>query len=172
MWESWVLSLGWKGPLEKGAATHSSILVFWLGELHGMCSPWGHRVRHDWATFTYRIGLVVMHSQFLFIWKHLNFSLIIEEQLGQTQDSWLTVFSFTISSVSFSALVASKFSDNKWADNLTENDLQASFLLMFLRFFSLIFSSLIIMYVNVEIFELILRSWLSVLEVFIHYFFT
>ena len=97
-----------------------------------------------------------MHAQILFIWKHLNFSLIIEEQLGQTQDSWLTVFSFTISSVSFSALVASKFSDNKWADNLTENDLQASFLLMFLRFFSLILSSLIIMYVNVEIFELIL----------------
>ena len=64
-------------------------------------------------SLTYRIGLVVMHAQILFIWKHLNFSLIIEEQLGQTQDSWLTVFSFTISSVSFSALVASKFSDNK-----------------------------------------------------------
>ena len=27
MWETWVWSLGWEGPLEKGKATHSSILV-------------------------------------------------------------------------------------------------------------------------------------------------
>ena len=26
MWETWVQSLGWKGLLEKGMATHSSIL--------------------------------------------------------------------------------------------------------------------------------------------------
>ena len=25
MWETWVLSLGWEDPLEKGKATHSSI---------------------------------------------------------------------------------------------------------------------------------------------------
>ena len=37
MWETWVLSLGWEDPLEKGKATHSSILS----------SPWGRRVRHD-----------------------------------------------------------------------------------------------------------------------------
>ena len=28
MWESWVRSLGWEGPLEKGEATHSSILAW------------------------------------------------------------------------------------------------------------------------------------------------
>ena len=28
MWETRVLSLGWEGPLEKGMATHSSILVW------------------------------------------------------------------------------------------------------------------------------------------------
>ena len=27
MWETWVQSLGWEHPLEKGMATHSSILV-------------------------------------------------------------------------------------------------------------------------------------------------
>ena len=27
MWETWVQSLGWKDPLEKGKATHSSILA-------------------------------------------------------------------------------------------------------------------------------------------------
>ena len=26
-WETWVLSLGWEDPLEKGKATHSSILA-------------------------------------------------------------------------------------------------------------------------------------------------
>ena len=26
MWETWVRSLGWEDPLEKGKATHSSIL--------------------------------------------------------------------------------------------------------------------------------------------------
>ena len=26
MWETWVLSLGWEDPLEKGMAMHSSIL--------------------------------------------------------------------------------------------------------------------------------------------------
>jgi len=28
MWETWVLSLGWEDPLEKGQATHSSILAW------------------------------------------------------------------------------------------------------------------------------------------------
>jgi len=28
MWETWVLSLGWQDPLEKGVATHSSILAW------------------------------------------------------------------------------------------------------------------------------------------------
>ena len=27
MWETWVRSLGWKDPLEKGKATHSIILA-------------------------------------------------------------------------------------------------------------------------------------------------
>ena len=28
MWETWVLSLSWEDPLEKGKATHSSILAW------------------------------------------------------------------------------------------------------------------------------------------------
>ena len=34
MWESWVRSLGWENPLEKGMATRSSILAWripWTG---------------------------------------------------------------------------------------------------------------------------------------------
>ena len=28
MWETWILSLVWEDPLEKGTATHSSILAW------------------------------------------------------------------------------------------------------------------------------------------------
>ena len=37
MQETWFQSLGWKNPLEKGKATHSSM----PGEFHGLYSPWG-----------------------------------------------------------------------------------------------------------------------------------
>ena len=42
--ETWVRSLGWEDPLEKGMATHSSILAWkipWTEEPGH--SPWGHR---------------------------------------------------------------------------------------------------------------------------------
>ena len=59
MWETWVRSLGWEDPLEKGLATHSRILAWripWTERgqrsLVGY-SPWGHRVRHDLVTFTF-----------------------------------------------------------------------------------------------------------------------
>ena len=28
MWEAWLRSLGWEDPLEKGKATHSSVLAW------------------------------------------------------------------------------------------------------------------------------------------------
>ena len=40
MQETWVQFLGWEDPLEKGKATHSSILP---GEFHGLYSPWDHK---------------------------------------------------------------------------------------------------------------------------------
>ena len=47
MWESWVRSLGWKDPLEKGMATHSTILAWripWTGEPNGVQSMGLQRV--------------------------------------------------------------------------------------------------------------------------------
>ena len=49
-WETWVRSLGWEDPLEKGKATHSSILAWripWTLESMG-----SQEIGHDWATFT------------------------------------------------------------------------------------------------------------------------
>ena len=55
MRETWVLSLAWEDPLEKGMATHSSILVHdpmdsraWRAAVCGVT-----RVRHDWETNTF-----------------------------------------------------------------------------------------------------------------------
>ena len=52
MWETCVWSLGWEDPLEKGKATTP---VFWPGEFHGLCSPWGCRVGHNWVTLTHSL---------------------------------------------------------------------------------------------------------------------
>ena len=47
--ETWVQSLGWEDPLEKGKATHSRILarrIPWTIQSMG-----SQRVGYDWATF-------------------------------------------------------------------------------------------------------------------------
>ena len=52
MQETWVRSLGWEDPLEKGRATH---FIFWPGEFHGLYSSWGsQRVGHDLETFAFQ----------------------------------------------------------------------------------------------------------------------
>ena len=47
MWETWVPSLGWEDPLEKGKATRSSILAWRILQFMG-----SQRVGHDSATFS------------------------------------------------------------------------------------------------------------------------
>jgi len=48
IWETWVWSLGWEDPLEKGMATHSGILAWripmdreaWQATVHGVTKSW------------------------------------------------------------------------------------------------------------------------------------
>ena len=50
MWETWVQSLGWEDPLEKGMADHSSILAWripWTEEPGRLQSMGSQRVGHD-----------------------------------------------------------------------------------------------------------------------------
>ena len=50
MWETWVQSLGWEDSLEKGMASHSSILAWkipWTEEPAGLQSLRLQRVGHD-----------------------------------------------------------------------------------------------------------------------------
>ena len=53
MKETWVWSLGWEDPMEKGMATHSSITawrILWTKEPGRLQSMGLERVRHDWVT--------------------------------------------------------------------------------------------------------------------------
>ena len=53
--ETWVQSLGWEDPLEKGTATHPSILAWripWTERPGRLQSIGSQRVGHNWATFT------------------------------------------------------------------------------------------------------------------------
>ena len=66
---TWVWSLGQEDPLEKGMATHSSILAWripWTEEPGGLQSTGSQRVRHDWR------DLARTHTRFnliqTFIW--------------------------------------------------------------------------------------------------------
>ena len=48
MQNTWVLSLGWEDPLEKGMATHSSILawrILWIEEEPGRLQSMGSQSR-------------------------------------------------------------------------------------------------------------------------------
>ena len=50
MQETWVRSLGWEDPIEKGIATHSSIPAWriqWTEEAGGLESMWWQRVKQD-----------------------------------------------------------------------------------------------------------------------------
>ena len=70
--ETWVRSLGWEGPSEKGMATHSSILAWRI--------PMGsQRVGHNWAT-------------------SLSFTFFIERQTGECAGQWFffLIFIFKI----------------------------------------------------------------------------
>ena len=54
--ETWMWSPSWEDPLEKGMATHSSILAWripWTEEPGRLQSTGLQRVGHDWVTFTY-----------------------------------------------------------------------------------------------------------------------
>ena len=59
MWETQVWSLGQEDPLEKGMATHYSILCWRIPQtedLGGLQSMGSQRVGHNWVTHTWGEG--------------------------------------------------------------------------------------------------------------------
>ena len=58
----WVRSLGWEDTLEKGMATHSSILAWripWTEEPGRLQSMGSHRVGHNWNDLPHRHSHVI-----------------------------------------------------------------------------------------------------------------
>ena len=75
VWESWVRSLGWEDPLEKGKATHSSILgwrIPWT--IHGVS-----KTRTQQSDFQFQGGEEILDN--CFEWPNSNTQIIpnIEE---------------------------------------------------------------------------------------------
>ena len=59
VWETWVPSLSWEDPLEKGMATHSCLLAWripWAEETGGLQSTGSPRVGQNWATNTFTLS--------------------------------------------------------------------------------------------------------------------
>ena len=59
VWKTWVRSLSWEEPLERGTATHSSILAWripWTEDPGALQSMESQRVGHDWSTNTWGLG--------------------------------------------------------------------------------------------------------------------
>ena len=66
MRETWIWSLGWKDPLEKGKATHFSILAWripWTVEFMG-----SQRVGQDWVTFTFTFEPSLWSNSHIHTW--------------------------------------------------------------------------------------------------------
>ena len=91
MQETWVRSLGWEDPLEKGTATHSSILAWripWTVQSTG-----SQRVRHD---FHFHWGPRAQHQRHSPIdssseYQHLSFALLFCWKATSVRAIWFII---------------------------------------------------------------------------------
>ena len=80
--ETWILSLGWEDTLEKGNGWRPGFNswvgkiswrkglptpVFWLGEFHGLSSPWGHKELDTTEPLSLTLFLRVRDKHSLFV---------------------------------------------------------------------------------------------------------
>ena len=74
--ETWVWSLSWEDPLEKGKATHSSILAWripWTIQSMGL-----QRIGHNWVTITFTFMYKKNFSRSYFKWIFFTASRTID----------------------------------------------------------------------------------------------
>ena len=83
MRETWVRSLGWEDPLEKGKATHSSILAWRTNSMdrrvHGVIKS--QTRLNDFHSLTLFSLQVVVLFQFFVLWLILSFILLRSERM-------------------------------------------------------------------------------------------
>ena len=102
MQKAWVRFLGWKDPLEKGTATHSSILAWripWTEEPGGLQSMGSQRVGHNWALSIHFLKLNRSSQNLTVSWSWSVFIFVfflLLHQLFQLIE-YHVIFSFSMS---------------------------------------------------------------------------
>ena len=88
MQEAWVQCLHWEDPLEKGMATHSSILAWripWTEEPGGLQSMGSQRAGHDSVTNTKSLIMLREHRGIgyfrVFLVEHKVYHIFLEGNL-------------------------------------------------------------------------------------------
>ena len=90
--ETQVWSLGWEDPLEKGMATHSSILAWripWTEEPGRLQSMRSERVGHEWATelaFSNQKPQTTAKFFFLFYW--VTWANVLKQGSSEVHEVW------------------------------------------------------------------------------------
>ena len=67
MQETWVCSLGWENPLEKG---QTPTPVFWPGEFHGLYSPWS--CKESYTTERLSLSCFMVYKFYLSVFQATN----------------------------------------------------------------------------------------------------
>ena len=119
MQETWVRSLAWEYPLEKGKSTHSSILTW---TIPGTVQSMGfQRVRHDWVTFTFTFSMCICVWNILLrlIYKIFSFSpevfiTIPTKTLAFSSDSYISFLHSLTEIKNISIYLASKVWPKIW----------------------------------------------------------
>ena len=124
MQETRVQSLGQKDSLEKGMATHSSILAWripWTEEPESLQSTGAQRVRHNWSKNTFTL-LYIMHSKTIHYVVFTWFS---------TLHKWNYMYSFFIFIVYWSILDVVLVSDTQQNDLVIHIHISILFQILF-----------------------------------------
>ena len=68
MWETWVWSLGWEDPLEKGMAAHSSILAWRIPWtiVHGVRKSWTRLSDFHFHYYLFLLGWILVTAHWIF----------------------------------------------------------------------------------------------------------
>ena len=113
MQDTQVWSLGWEDPLEKGMATHSSILAWripWTEEPGGLQSMGLQRIGHDWTINTFFLLTVVFITPLCPQTSHIELKLHL--QMWWRKD-WIKKFK-NLPSARLTSHTFKKYLLNEW----------------------------------------------------------